>query len=61
MRPVHRHRLRASLLRYTRNGIKVGSVHPGAIDARVLAGSSNLTGNSEPFNGVIGLMGTPKR
>ena len=47
-------------IQYARDGIRANSVHPGAIDTRMLAGSSGLIGDSEAFNRPMGRMGTPE-
>ena len=52
---------KSTAMQYAREGIRTNSVHPGAIDTRMLAGSSDLIGDSEAFNRPMGRMGTPGR
>ena len=51
---------KSTAIQYAREGIRANSVHPGAIDTRMLAGSSDLIGDSEAFSRPMGRMGTPE-
>jgi NAD(P)-dependent dehydrogenase (short-subunit alcohol dehydrogenase family) len=51
---------KSTAIQYARDGIRANSVHPGAIDTQMLAGSSDMIGDSEAFNRPMGRMGTPK-
>ena len=51
---------KSTAIQYARDGIRANSVHPGAIDTRMLAGSSDLIGDSEAFNRPMGRMGAPE-
>ncbi len=51
---------KSTAIQYARDGIRANSVHPGAIDTRMLAESSDLMGDSEAFNRPMGRMGTPE-
>ena len=51
---------KSTAIQYAKEGIRANSVHPGAIDTQMLAGSSDLIGDSEAFNRPMGRMGTPE-
>ena len=48
---------KSTVIQYAREGIRANSVHPGAINTNMLAGSSDLIADSEAFNRPMGRMG----
>ena len=51
---------KSTAIQYAKEGIRANSVHPGAIDTRMLAAGSEQIGDSEAFNKPMGRMGTPE-
>ena len=51
---------KSTAIQYAKEGIRANSVHPGAIDTRMLAAGSEQIGDSEAFNRPMGRMGTPE-